>query len=249
LKPADKTHPYGHDRISFFSAGFEGAMIIIAAVYIIYESIARWVRGLYLENIETGIGFVALAMFVNGVLGWYLIRQGKQYHSIVLEANGKHILTDSWTSLGVIVALLLTLLTGWLPFDPIIAIIVAINIVWSGANLMRRSISGLMDEADLQVDRKLREILQGETQKCDIRFHRLRHRNAGNKLMIEFHLLFHKEIPIAKAHEQATRIEQTIAKAFPMQTEIVTHLEAIEDHDKVHSKKFEAKADEFSQSN
>ncbi len=109
MKPADKTHLYGHDRISFFSAGFEGAMIIIAALYIIYESIERWLAGLYLENIEVGTGFVALATVINGALGWYLIRQGKKYHSLILEANGKHVLTDSWTSLGVIVSLLLTL--------------------------------------------------------------------------------------------------------------------------------------------
>ena len=89
MKPADKTHLYGHDRISFFSAGFEGAMIIVAGLYILYESIEKWISGHHLENIEQGIGFVVLATAINGALGWYLIRQGKKYHSIVLEANGK----------------------------------------------------------------------------------------------------------------------------------------------------------------
>ena len=235
MKPADKTHLYGHDRISFFSAGFEGAMIIVAGLYILYESIEKWLTGQYLENIEQGIGFIMLATVINGGLGWYLIRQGKKYHSIILEANGKHVLTDSWTSLGVIVALLLTLWTGWLPFDPIIAIIVATNILLSGAKLVRRSIGGLMDEADPNINKKLREILQQESEKYDVQFHHLRHRNAGNKLIIEFHLLFHKDVPISKAHEQATIIERTIMNSISMQTEVTSHLEPIEGHDEAHS--------------
>ncbi len=210
-------------------------MIIIAALYIIKESIDKWLTGHHLENIEQGIGFIVLATVINGGLGWYLIRQGKKYHSIVLEANGKHVLTDSWTSLGVIVALLLTLWTGWLPFDPIIAILVAINILWSGSKLVRRSVGGLMDEADPNVNKKLREILQKATKEYDIRFHRLRHRNAGNKLVIEFHLLFHKDIPISKAHQQATCLEKAIIDSFPMQTEVTSHLEPIEGHDESHS--------------
>ena len=235
MKPADKTHLYGHDRISFFSAGFEGAMIMVAGLYILYESIEKWLTGQYLENIEQGIGFIMLATVINGGLGWYLIRQGKKYHSIILEANGKHVLTDSWTSLGVIVALLLTLWTGWLPFDPIIAIIVATNILLSGAKLVRRSIGGLMDEADPNINKKLREILQQESEKYDVQFHHLRHRNAGNKLIIEFHLLFHKDVPISKAHEQATIIERTIMNSISMQTEVTSHLEPIEGHDEAHS--------------
>ncbi len=235
MKPADKTHLYGHDRISFFSAGFEGAMIIVAGLYILYESIEKWLTGQYLENIEQGIGFIMLATVINGGLGWYLIRQGKKYHSIILEANGKHVLTDSWTSLGVIVALLLTLWTGWLPFDPIIAIIVATNILLSGAKLVRRSIGGLMDEADPNINKKLTEILQQESEKYDVQFHHLRHRNAGNKLIIEFHLLFHKDVPISKAHEQATIIERTIMNSISMQTEVTSHLEPIEGHDEAHS--------------
>jgi len=236
VKPADKTHLYGHDRISFFSAGFEGAMIIVAGLYILYESIEKWISGHHLENIEQGIGFVVLATAINGALGWHLIRQGKKYHSIILEANGKHVLTDSWTSLGVIVALLLTVQTGWLPFDPIIAIIVATNILWSGAKLVRRSVGGLMDEADPNINKKLTEILQQETEKYDTQFHHLRHRNAGNKLIIEFHLLFHKDTPISKAHKQATIIERAIMNAFPMQTEVTSHLEPLEGHDESHLK-------------
>lgn len=235
-KPADKTHLYGHDRISFFSAGFEGAMIVMAAIYIIYESVLKWIHGLYLENIEAGTSFIIIATIVNGLLGWHLVRKGKKNNSIILVANGKHVLTDSWTSLGVIVGLILTMITGWMPFDPIVAIMVAINILWSGGKLMRQSIGGLMDEADPEVHNKITSILEKETSKNSIIFHDVRHRNAGNKLHIEFHLLFHKDLTIAEAHEKATLIEQAIAKSFTMITEITTHLEPIEGHNEVHMK-------------
>ena len=237
-KPADKLHTYGHDRISFFSAGFEGAMIILAAFVIIFEAVRKWIAGLHIENIDVGTLFIVIATAVNGALGWFLVRQGKKYHSIVLEANGKHVLTDSWTSLGVIVALILTELTGWLPFDPILAILVALNILWTGGRLIRRSIGGLMDEADPAVDEQLRTILQRETEKRGITFHHLRHRNAGSRILIEFHLLFPDHIPIAEAHEQATNIEREIYNAFPMQLEIISHLEPVECHDEVHQKIF-----------
>jgi cation diffusion facilitator family transporter len=236
LKPADREHTYGHDRISFFSAGFEGAMIIFAAMYIIYASIDKWIGGLALENIGFGAVFTALATGINGALGWYLVYVGKKHHSIVLEANGKHVLTDSWTSLGVIVALVLIRFTGWLPFDPIVAIVVAINILWTGGKLIRRSIAGLMDESDPKIDSEIQTILQRETEKYNVRFHGVRHRNAGNKLLIEVHLLFHEKVSVAQAHEEATKIEQEVCKAFPMQTEVISHLEPIEGHDEVHER-------------
>jgi cation diffusion facilitator family transporter len=236
MKPADRSHLYGHDRISFFSAGFEGALIIIAAVFIIHEAVQKWLAGLQLQNIAAGAGFVAFATLMNGLLGWYLVRQGRKLHSLVLEANGKHVLTDSWTSLGVIVALLLTLWTGWLPFDPIIAILVALNILWTGSKLIRRAIGGLMDEIDPEIDARLREILQRETQKHRLRFHSLRHRNSGNKLLVECHVLFPETTSIAQAHELATLIEKEIHSAFPMPIEITTHLEPAEGHDEAHEK-------------
>ncbi|MBI3194881.1 MAG: cation transporter [Ignavibacteriae bacterium] len=241
LKPADDTHLYGHDRISFFSAGFEGAMIILAAIYIVVESILKWIQGLQIENIEQGIYFTVAATIINGALGGYLLYRGKKNHSLILKANGKHVLTDSWTSLGVIVGLLLTKFTGWLPFDPIIAIVVAINILWTGGNLIRQSIGGLMDEANPEVGAKLQSILHQQTEKFNIGFHHLRHRNAGNKLLIEFHLLFPDNATIANAHLEATVIEQEIKKAFPMQTEIISHLEPSESHDEVHAQLLNAR--------
>ncbi|MBI3189655.1 MAG: hypothetical protein HYZ33_03310, partial [Ignavibacteriales bacterium] len=139
------------------------------------------------------------------------------------------------------VGLLLTKFTGWLPFDPIVAIIVAFNILWTGGQLIRQSIGGLMDEADQTVDTKLQSILREQTQKFNIAFHHLRHRNAGNKLLIEFHLLFHDNATIADAHLDATLIEQEIKKAFSMQTEIISHLEPSESHDEVHAQLLNAR--------
>jgi cation diffusion facilitator family transporter len=236
MKPADEGHMYGHDRVSFFSAGFEGAMIIIAAIYIIYEAIHKWVLGLQLDNIGAGTIFTIFATLINGGLGWYLVRQGRRYHSIVLEANGKHVLTDSWTSLGVIIGLILTMLTGWLPFDPMLAILVALNILWTGLKLMRQSIGGLMDESNPAIDAELRRTLDGQAARFRLEYHGLRHRNAGNRLLIEFHLLFHENVSVRDAHEQATLIELELHRVFPGNVEILTHLEPYEGHDEIHEK-------------
>ncbi len=234
-KPADENHLYGHAKISFFSAGFEGAMIAMAAIYIIYESVAKWLQGLELENLGLGTGLTALAAVINGGLGYYLLYTGKKRHSIVLEANGKHVLTDCWTSLGVLVGLGLTLATGWLPWDPICAILVATNILVSGVGLMRKSVSGLMDAADPQTHKKLIDILEKETNSRGILYHNVLHRNVGDVMWIELHLLFPQHTPIREAHRVATDIENVIEDELETKTRVTSHLEAIEDHESVHT--------------
>jgi cation diffusion facilitator family transporter len=134
-------------------------MIIIAAIGIIWAAIDKWVHGLRLQNLGAGTLFVLAAAVTNALLGWYLVRTGRRNHSLILEANGKHVLTDSWTSFGVVGGLVLVLLTGWKPFDPLFAIAVAVNIVWSGGHLVWCSAQGLMDYSDPNTDRKLREKL------------------------------------------------------------------------------------------
>src|SRR5690625_4491299 len=148
LKPADENHPYGHAKVSFFSAGAEGMLIILAAIFIIQDAIRKWIAGVEIEHIGFGAALTGLTVILNGILGFYLVSIGRKKKSLILEANGKHILTDAWTSLGVIIGLILALLTGWLPWDPILAIAVALNIIITGFNLIRQSIRGLMDEAD-----------------------------------------------------------------------------------------------------
>ena len=135
-KPASSQFLYGYERITFFSAGFEGAMIVVAAIAIIFESIRRWMAGLQLEHLGTGALLVLVAGILNAGLGYYLLRIGRRTNSLILEANGKHVLTDSWTSFGVVGGLGLVLLTHWKPFDPLVAIAVAANILWSGGHLV-----------------------------------------------------------------------------------------------------------------
>jgi len=244
LKPADRTHLYGHDKISFFSAGFEGAMIVIAALYIIYISVSKWIAGLELQNLGWGTLLIALAGMINGALGGYLLWIGRKKRSLILEANGKHVLTDCWTSLGVIVGLCLAMLTGWLQLDPIVAILVALNILWSGGKLMRQSIGGLMDEVDPKIGLQIKRLLDESTAESKIRYHGLRHRNAGNTIWVEFHLLFSKGTPLETAHQTATRIEERIENELPIRAEVTSHLETIEDHQQVHARRhFEGMAD------
>jgi cation diffusion facilitator family transporter len=234
MRPADRSHLYGHEKISFFSAGVEGSLIMLAAVVIIVEAVRRWISGLTIENLGEGILFTVAATVINGLLGFYLVWKGKKHNSIIIEANGKHVLTDSWTSLGVIVGLVLTRLTGWLPFDPICAIVVACNILWSGGELLRRSVRGLMDEADPGMDRKLRDVLDSETANKGLTYHELKHRNVGTMTWVEVHLLFPGGTPIRAAHEQATRIEEALMSACNDAARVTTHLEAVEDHEDVH---------------
>ncbi len=138
-RPANQEYLYGYERISYFSAGFEGSMIVLAAVSIIVAAIQKWLTGLELERLGLGTLLVAAAGLLNLGLGLYLVRTGKRAHSLILEANGKHVLTDSWTSFGVVGGLLIVIWTGWKPFDPLIAIAVALHILWSGAKLLWRS--------------------------------------------------------------------------------------------------------------
>ncbi len=242
-RPPDQGHPYGHAKISFFSAGFEGAMILCAAVYILYEAIYKWTMGLVeLQNLGLGTLLTVLAMLINGGLGAFLIWTGRRYRSLILLANGKHVLTDCWTSLGVVVGLTLTQVTGWLAWDPIAAIFVAFNIMFSGVGLVRKSFQGLMDTADPAIHHQLVELLERETARHGIRYHELRHRSLGSVYWVDVHLLFVQSLPIGEAHRIATAIEQALAESIESPAQVTTHLEAIEDHDHVHSSEIERRA-------
>jgi len=234
FQPADEGHTYGHHKISYFSAGFEGALIILAAIYIIYISIKRLIVGIEITNLDEGTYFTFAASVINLFLGSFLVWKGKKTHSIILIANGKHVLTDSWTSFGVVAGLLLTLLTGWLPFDPIVAMAAALNILWSGGKLVRKSIGGLMDESDKDFAKSIKNILDRETKIKGLDYHQLRFRDSGNIIWIEFHLLFPKGTLLEDAHKVATELEFAIKKNLNTQTNIISHLEPRDLHDQVH---------------
>ena len=235
-KPPDQSHNYGHDKIAFFSAGLEGLVITLAAAYVISVSVHKWIAGAKPDNLGKGAVLILAAVLINAMLGAYLLKVGRKCHSLILEAHGKHVLTDSWTSFGVIAGLGLTHLTGWTGWDPLVAILIALNIVWSGQNLMRRSIGGLMDEADPATESRVTRLLDQITSEDQIGFHALRCRNAGNTVWIEFHLLFHKGIALECAHAVATRIEEKIQQAMGARVEVISHLEILEDHDLSHNR-------------
>jgi len=235
FQPADEEHTYGHHKISYFSAGFEGALIILAAIFIIYISVKRLIFGIEISNLDKGTYFTFGASVINLILGGYLVWKGKKSKSIILIANGKHVLTDSWTSFGVVAGLLLTWLTGWLPFDPIVAIAAALNILWAGGKLVRQSIGGLMDEGNKDTADAIKNILDHQTNSRGLEYHQLRYRESGNVLWLEFHLLFPKGTLLEDAHNTATELEITIKKNLNAQTNIITHLEPLELHDEIHT--------------
>ena len=239
FQPADEEHTYGHHKINYFSAGFEGALIILAAIYIIYISINRLIVGIEISNLGQGTLFTFAASVINLILGGYIVWKGKKTNSIILIANGKHVLTDSWTSFGVVGGLLLTWLTGWLPFDPIVAIAVALNILWSGGKLVRQSVGGLMDEGDKNLADSIKKILNIETVNKGLEYHQFKFRESGNVLWIEFHLLFPEGTLLDDAHNIATQLESTIKKNLKTQANIITHLEPLELHDDIHTESHE----------
>lgn len=236
VKPADSQHPYGHAKVSFFSAGAEGALILMAAGVIIYTAVLDWMGGLELRRLDVGVTLTAAAALLNAALGWYLIRVGRRSKSIVLEANGQHVLTDSWTSLGVVAGLLLAWGTGWLILDPLCAIFVALNIVYSGVRLIQRSVGGLMDAADPDIQQKIEAILDAACAQKSIRYHHLRQRFNGYAYEVDVHLLFPDDLPIRDAHRMATEVEDLIEKELSLPVITTTHLEPHDDHHRIHPK-------------
>ena len=233
-RPANHRFLYGYERISFFSAGFEGALIVLAALFIILEAVRKWLAGLEIERLGLGTILVAAAACINTLLGWYLVRMGRKAGSLILEANGYHVLTDAWTSFGVVAGLCLVLLTGWMPFDPLLAIAVAVNILWSGGKLIFKSVGGLMDYSDPGTGNRLREVLDRLCPESGCVYHDLRYRDTGHRLIIEMHLLFPYETSLGEAHRQATLLERRLIEELGTPAEVISHLESLEDHAEVH---------------
>ncbi|MFN5520592.1 MAG: cation diffusion facilitator family transporter [Ignavibacteria bacterium] len=228
--PADEDHHFGHDKITFFSAGLEGALIILAAIIIIQTSIDKLITGVTLEQIGFGTALTATAAAINTMLGLYLVKTGKNNKSLIIEANGRHILTDAWTSAGAIAGLLLAYLTGSYWIDPLMALFFGANIIFEGGKLIRRSIQGLMDKTDPELFSSVQDILSIQCSLLGITYHRLRLRMSGNIVYIDFHLQFPDETTIESAHLQATQIELSIQQQVAHPCDIVTHLESTSHH-------------------
>jgi cation diffusion facilitator family transporter len=211
-KPPDKEHPYGHGKVDFFSAGFEGALIIVAAFSIIAYAVRDIIYEKEISSLDTGALIITAASIVNLFLGMYLIRTGRKTKSIILIADGKHVLTDSITSFGAIAALVLVLLTGIKLFDPVIAIILALNILWTGKHLVRESIGGLMNETDKNIIDEIANKLEIQRKNHPdwIDVHRLRYWKSGDKYMFDFHLIVPYYQSVKQSHETMHTMEDTL---------------------------------------
>lgn len=224
-KPSDDTHHFGHDKVAFISSGFEGAMISAAALLIAYQAVHQMLTGITIASMGTGMILTAAAGVVNLLLGLSLSRVGKKRNSAILKANGEHVLADVWTSGGVLAALALVYFTRWPWWDPIFAILAAAKLLWTGARLMRESFGGLMDEADLEVEKELRDCLDNECEPRGLSYHNLRHRHSGRTHWVEFHLVFPDACGLQDAHETATKLEGQVADLLGPDVRVISHLE------------------------
>ncbi len=230
-KPPDEDHPYGHDKVSFMSAGVEGGLICIAAIVIIVSATEKLVIGVTLQKLDIGMSITAGAALVNLGLGWHLIATGKKNKVLVVEANGRHVMTDVWTSAGAVVGLFIAQLTGMLWLDPAIAILFGANIIYEGGKLMSISVKGLMDTSDPELLQRAQLVLTDFCIDHNCSYHRLRLRSSGNMVHVDYHLILPDEMTIHDAHSLATACEELIRAAIDHNTEVFTHLESVSQPD------------------
>lgn len=228
-KPADKEHEYGHSKAEYFSSAIEGALIVLAALSILRSAVPRLFEPKPLTNIGRGLLFSVAASLVNLAVSLVLIHNGKKKHSLVLEADGKHLMTDVWTSAGVIVGILVVRFTGIYIFDPIIAIVVAINIIYTGYQLISRSASGLMDASISEEAVKKITAYLDSLKAENIEYHSLMTRQAGQRMFISVHLLVPGWWTVKKGHDYADLIEQSIENMFEEPVNVSTHIEPLDD--------------------
>jgi len=226
--PADKNHAHGHGKAEYFSSAFEGFLILIAAIGIGYAAIERLLNPQPLEAVGIGLAVSVVASIINLATSRILMGVGRKYKSITLEADAHHLLTDVWTSAGVIAGVGLVWLTGWFWLDPVIALLVAFNIVWTGWQLLQRSAAGLMDISIPEEELKAIETILDRYRRQGLEFHALRTRQAGARAFITVHLLVPGAWTIKQGHDWSERIEADIRRAVT-HAHITTHLEPMED--------------------
>jgi cation diffusion facilitator family transporter len=219
-RPADAEHPYGHHKAEYFSSGFEGILIIVAAVGIIWAASHRIFDPQPIEQVGLGLALSVISSVLNGVLAWVMFGAAKTHRSIALEADAKHLVTDVWTSVGVVMGIGLVSLTGWLWLDALVAIAVALNILKEGVHLIWRSSQGLMDEAvEPEAIAKINETLAGFAYQRDevsiIRFDHITTRQAGQRLFVDLHMHMPSSWTLGRAAALRTSVEQALMSAVP----------------------------------
>jgi len=237
MRPADEEHPYGHHKAEYFSSGFEGVLIVGAALAIIWAAGHRLFDPQPLQQVGWGLALSVVSSALNGFLAWVMFAAAKQHRSIALEADAKHLVTDVWTSVGVVVGIIGVALTGWLWLDALVAIGVAINIMWEGYQLIWRSSQGLMDEAvEPEVLAEIHKSLEGFAHHT-IRFDHLTTRRAGQRLFVDMHMHMPASWTLGRAAAVRTSVEQALMSAVPglrasiqlLPTDVEAHFDAERD--------------------
>ena len=224
-RPPDPDHPYGHGKVEFFSAAVEGGLVAVAAMAILIEAVGELVRGPQLRQLEIGLLLLAVLSGANAALGVYLLRTGRRTGSLALVADGRHVLTDVWTSLGVLVGLGLVRLTGWLWLDPLVAIAVAVNVAVTGLRLVRDAVSGLMDEAPDEILGTLSSGLEAGRGPEWIDVHGLRVWRSGSFYHVDLHMVVPRYLDVDRLHDVDERVDETLYRALDAPAEVIVHFD------------------------
>jgi cation diffusion facilitator family transporter len=227
-RPADDSHAYGHTKAEYFSSAFEGFLIFAAAVWISLEAVERLLSARPVQAAGIGLGVAIVATIVNFATARILMKVSRESRSITLEADARHLLTDVWTSVGVIAGVALVWLTGWLWLDPTIALLVAANIVWTGWHLLRRSAAGLMDVSLPRSELTQIEAVLASYRPQGLEFHALRTRQAGKRAFVSVHVLVPGAWTVQQGHDWSERIEADLRRVLPS-VHVTTHIEPKED--------------------
>ncbi|CAN5266416.1 cation diffusion facilitator family transporter [soil metagenome] len=228
IRPPDEEHAFGHSKAEYFSSGLESALIIIAAVWIGITAWGRLMEPQPLQNVGLGLSITLGAAALNGVVALVLLRAGRRLRSISLRADAQHLLTDVWTSVGVVLGIVMVQLTGWLVLDPLIGLVVAANIVWTGFRLLRDTAEGLLDRVLPQEDQEVIASVLSRYERQGIRFHAVRTRAAGQRRFVSMHVLVPGLWTVKQGHDLSEKIEGELAGALPQSTYFI-HIEPSED--------------------
>jgi cation diffusion facilitator family transporter len=227
-RPPDEMHAYGYSKAEYFSSGAEGSLILLAAASVVWTAIPRLISPRPLEQVGIGLAVSVLAAALNFAVARRLLLAGKQFRSITLEADANHLMTDVWTSAGIVVGIAFVVVTGWTRLDPIIALAVAVNILWTGVQLLRRSILGLLDATLPPAEQDAIKRVLSRYTRDGIHYHALRTRHAGARSFISFHVLVPGDWTVQRGHDLLEQVERDIRAAIPSAT-VFTHLEPISD--------------------